>query len=87
MTEWRFLSSFSHLVIKSFSHFEKKIPKIIAIIGSHILLSRQRKLFSSAGKNILLGREKYSPRQGIILSSLMTFLFAIFFAKVVRNNI
>lgn len=62
MTEWRFfkfIQSFSHLVI-----LKKFFPKIIAIIGSHILLSRQ----------------------GKILSSLMTFLFAIFFAKVVRNN-
>ena len=40
----------------------------------------------SAEKIIFLGREKYFPRQGIILSSLMTFWFAIFFAKVVRNN-
>ena len=52
MTEWRFfkfIQSFSHLVI-----LKKFFPKIIAIIGSHILLSRQRKLFSSAGNNIKL---------------------------------
>lgn len=46
MAIFKFIQSFSHLVIL------KKNPKIIAIIGSHILLSRQRKLFSSAGKNI-----------------------------------
>lgn len=48
MAIFKFIQSFSHLVIL------KKIPKIIAIIGSHILLSRQGKIFSSAGNNIKL---------------------------------